>query len=55
MSTATRLRGAAAIAEMLDLIGAQDVTNHDVAKVLVENELAIRDMLAFVLSRLAGD
>lgn len=36
------LRGLAAVTEMVDSIGGHDVDDHDVAKVLVDNEMDIR-------------
>lgn len=48
------LQGAAAIMEMLDLIGTDDVTDHDVAKVLTDKEIAIRRLLTFALVELSA-
>ena len=50
---ARRLRGAAALNEMLTMIGAPNATDHDTAAVLTSNELKLREMLAFVLTKLA--
>ena len=50
---ARRLRGAAALNEMLTMIGAPDATDHDTAAVLTDNELELRELLAFVLTKLA--
>lgn len=48
------LKGAAAVAEAIELIGNdQEKTDHDMAKIIVENELAIRDLVSFALKRLA--
>lgn len=49
---ARRLRGAAALMEMLHHIGANNVTDHDVARVLCDNELELREMLSFAMSKL---
>jgi len=49
---ARRLRGAAALNEMLTMIGAPNATDH-VAAVLTSEELELREMLAFVLTELA--
>lgn len=54
MSKAQQLRGAAAITEMLDCIGACDASDRDVAKVLVEHELDIRELLAFALTEIVN-
>lgn len=55
MSKALQLRGAAAITEMLDMIGATEMPDaeHTVAAILVDNEMDIRELLAFALSKLA--
>jgi hypothetical protein len=50
---ARRLRGAAALNEMLTMLGAPNATDHDMAAVLVNQELELREMLAFVLTELA--
>lgn len=50
---ARRLRGAAALNEMLTMLGAPNATDHDMAAVLVSQELELREMLAFVLAELA--
>jgi hypothetical protein len=50
---ARRLRGAAALNEMLTMIGAPNATDHDMAAVLTSEELELREMLAFVLTELA--
>lgn len=47
------LKGASAVAEAIELIGEDGKTDHDMAKIIVENELAIRDLVRFALSRLA--
>lgn len=51
---ARRLRGAAALIEALKMIGAENATDHDMAEVIVENELELREMLAFVLNETAA-
>ncbi len=44
---ARRLRGAAALMEIMELIGAPNATDHDVAAVLTDQELEIREFLSF--------
>ncbi len=43
------LRGAAALTEMLDTIGVEGAIDHDVTKILTDNESVLREFLAFVL------
>lgn len=50
---ARHLRGVAALTECLELIGATNVTDHDLARVFTDNELEIREMLAFTLGKLS--
>lgn len=50
---ARRLRGAAALMEMLEQIGAHNATDSDVARVLCDNELELREMLAYVMTELS--
>ena len=48
------LRGAAALLLMLDCIGESDGDgDHSIAKLLVENELPLRDLLEFAAQELA--
>lgn len=52
------MRGAAALAEMLDCIGAVDpsgesIGDHAVAKILVESEMQLRALLHDALDRIA--
>lgn len=49
--TAKALKGAAALAEMLGLIGAAEDDNA-VAKVMVENEIELRDLLKWALEHI---
>lgn len=49
---ARRLRGAAALMEMLEYIGAPHATDHDVAQILCDNELELREMLAYTMTEL---
>lgn len=51
---ARRLRGAAALMEILEHIGATNATDHDMAHVVVDNELELRELLAFALLKLSG-
>lgn len=48
--TASRLRGAAALTQMLDMIGEEGWNDHDMARVFVDNELEIRDAVTLVLT-----
>jgi hypothetical protein len=43
------LRGAAALQEALDLIGVHGVTDQDLAKVICDNEIGLRQLVAFSL------
>lgn len=54
------MRGAAALAEMIDCIGAtlpsgDPQGDHAVAKILVENEMELRELLNFALPRLGHE
>jgi hypothetical protein len=49
---AQRLRGIAALMEALDMIG-RNQTDHDLAAVIVDNELELRAMLQFSLVQLS--
>lgn len=49
------LRGAAALQECLDTIGAEGLTDHDLAKIIVENELECRTLVRWAVARLATD
>lgn len=51
---AAAIKGAGALQEALELIGAQDKTDHDMAKVIVDNELELRELVRFALDGLAG-
>ena len=42
------LRGAAAIWEMIDMIGVEGFTDHDLASVFTDNELQIRALVQAV-------
>lgn len=50
---ARRLRGAAALMEMLEHIGAENTNDHDVAHILCDNELELREMLAYTMTELS--
>lgn len=50
---ARRLRGAAALMEALETIGAPNADDHDTAAVIVDNELELRELLAFAIAFLA--
>jgi hypothetical protein len=50
---ARRLRGCAALMEMIAMIGAENITDHDVSQVLTESELELREMLSFALTELS--
>ena len=54
------IRGVAALAEALDCIGAMhpsgdNKTDHDLAKVVVENEMPLRELVSYALECLAKD
>lgn len=49
------IKGAAALSEALDQIGGHEKSDHDLAKVIVENELSLREFLRWGLYRLATD
>lgn len=53
------IKGVGALAEALDCIGGQqpsgdNKTDHDLAKVIVDNELDLRELVKFALDALAG-
>ncbi|HWY14391.1 MAG TPA: hypothetical protein VNX86_04535 [Rhizomicrobium sp.] len=50
------MRGAAAVSAMIDLIGTteEDGGEHAVAKILVDEELALRELVKFALMMLAA-
>lgn len=50
---ARRLRGAAALMEILELIGAEGATDHDLAHIATDQELELRELLSFALAGLA--
>lgn len=52
--TPNTIRGAAALQEALDLIGGEGVTDKDLAKVIVDNELFCRALVRFALNELAS-
>lgn len=52
MSRCQQFHAAAALAEMLDFIGREDVTDEDVARHLRINEIELRDALEIVLDRI---
>ena len=47
------IRGAAAIASMLDLIGQPGSDDHILAKIAVENEYELQHLLSFALAEIA--
>ena len=49
---ARRLRGAAALLEVLTLIGATNADDHDLARVVVDNEMELREFLDGALKEL---
>lgn len=49
------IKGAGALAEALDLIGASEKTDHDMAKIIVDNDAALREFLKWGLASLATD
>lgn len=46
------LRGLAALMEMLNIIGAEEKTDSDVAKVLTRDELDLRSLADFIVEQL---
>lgn len=46
------LRGAAAMHAMLDIIGEEGRTDHDLARIFVDDEIAIRAFLKFAIEQL---
>ncbi len=52
---AKAIHGCGALMEILDLIGTGEKTDHDIAKLIVENELRLEALLRFALDRLAQD
>ena len=50
---ARQLRGAAALTEMIERIGAPNSTYHDVAHILTDHELELRELLSFAMTELA--
>jgi hypothetical protein len=51
------IRGAAAVQEAIDRIGASDEGggDHDIAEIIVKNELALRDLVRFALDAAAAE
>lgn len=49
------IKGVAALSAALACIGAHTQSDSDVAKVVVENELALRDLVRYALNALASD
>jgi hypothetical protein len=45
--------GWAALTRALDIIGQSEMTDHDLAKIIVDHELQIRMLLIFALTKLA--
>lgn len=52
-SRAMRLRGAAALTEMLAVLGDDRYDDHTVARLLVDNELELRALLRYALRKVA--
>jgi hypothetical protein len=52
---AIRFRGAAALMEMLDSIGGEDVVDHDIVHIMVSHELEMREILYFALTKLVDE
>jgi len=48
------LRGAAAILEALDLMGREEKTDHDLAKIIVDAEIDLRAIVQAALEQQAG-
>ncbi len=49
------VRGAAALMEMLDCIGSADGGDKTVAKILVDNEIPLRDLAKYALEQIANE
>lgn len=49
------IRGAAALQEALDMIGAEGKDDHALAKVIVENESPLRDLVRHALNSISHD
>lgn len=49
------LRGIASLSDMICCIGASEMNDHDVAKILVENELALRALVLFAIGHIWTD
>jgi hypothetical protein len=47
------IRGAAAVAQMLDQIGLPGANDKTVAQILVENEMELRHLVSFALTEIA--
>jgi hypothetical protein len=52
---ANAVHGCGALMEMLDWIGVEETTDHDLAKLLMDNEHRLEALLKFALDRLAQD
>ena len=50
---ATVIRGAAAVAQMLDQIGQPGANDKTVAQILVDNEMELRHLVSFALTEIA--
>ena len=49
------LHGAAALMEMLDIIGTEGKSDKDVAKILCDNEIALAELARFVTKTVGDD
>ncbi len=54
---ASAIRGASAVQEAIDRIGTSDegTGDHDIAKIIVDNEIALRDLVRFALEAAADE
>lgn len=49
------IKGVAALAEALDMIGAEGKDDHAMAKIICDGELPLRDLVRYALNSLAND
>lgn len=49
------IKGVAALTEAIDTIGGEDKTDHDMAKIIVEAEMPLRNLVKYALDCLAAE
>lgn len=52
---ATTIKGVAALAEAVDMIGAESGDDHKLAHVICDNELPLRELIRYALKSLGED